>query len=465
MTLLTLLACWGGGGAEGPTVEDSAAPTVPEDTGRVDVDCDDTITWDTVGKPVLATWCVECHSSQLGPGERALAPMGVDFDTLEGARAWLDRIQVRALTVGDMPPATTVPEGKRELLARWVACDAPGTEEEPPADPCEAPDLHSGDGVASVFPCGPGGVHVAGDLVLDVDADLSCVCTVDGDVVAAGASVVDLPGLTWVGGALQLGHPRLTHFEAPSLTEAVAVDVQGAVTLVELVLPDLRTTGTVHVASVALSVLELAELVEATSVVVEEAPDLERLVLLRLDTVSGDLVLKNLPVLDQLVGSNSLTWVDGDLRLEGLPSLSTLDEHNNLIHVGGDLVMTRTGVVRMTGFQNIQTLIGSLEVRENGALAEASTMPWLESIGGDLLWTNNHDQVSLAGFGTLSSIDGSLVVSAHPDLERWPAWTRLDTVGADLRVTHNPRLPSAAIDGAVGDVDVAGERVIRGNGL
>ncbi len=467
LLLLALLACKGDGDTPADVAPgDDTATTAPSTGDTGGGGCDDTITWTTVGQPVLSTWCTECHASPLAEGaQRAYAPVGVDFDTLEGARQWADRIRVRAIERGDMPPATTLPDDDAELLGRWLACGAPGTEVELPDDPCVTPTPVAGDASASDLACGSDGLHLLGSLSLDADADLSCVCVVDGDVVAAGAADVALPRLSWTGGAVRLNDPALVRFSAPLLTGTSSLDVSGVASLLTLELPELATTDRVQVGdATALEHLELPELAEAGSVVIERAPALEHLELLRLTTVTGDLVLRDLPALTDLVGTNILVWVDGDLRLERLPSLVGLDEHNNVVHVGGDLVVAETGVLRVTGFQSLQTVLGGIEVRDNPLLAAVVTMPWVASVGGDLVWQSNDALETLAGFGYLSTVGGSLIVADHPVLDRWPAWSYLATVTGDLRVTDNPQLPTSAIAAAIGDVAVGGDLVVSGNG-
>jgi len=52
----------------------------------------------------------------------------VDFETLLGAREWGERIRVRTLESGDMPPAGGPLADERDLLQAWLDCDMPGDE-------------------------------------------------------------------------------------------------------------------------------------------------------------------------------------------------------------------------------------------------------------------------------------------------------------------------------------------------
>ena len=78
------------------------------------------------GRGFLAEYCTGCHSSLLTGEARYGAPEGVDFDTLDGAQTWLDRIVERA--AGDdatMPPSGPAGAEDRAMLAEWAGCGMP----------------------------------------------------------------------------------------------------------------------------------------------------------------------------------------------------------------------------------------------------------------------------------------------------------------------------------------------------
>lgn len=87
---------------------------------------DSTLTAEDFGGPFMLTYCTGCHHSALPEGERAGAPLGVDFDSLTDVRAQAARIWARA---GDqnatMPPVGPPPEDERARLGEWLACGAP----------------------------------------------------------------------------------------------------------------------------------------------------------------------------------------------------------------------------------------------------------------------------------------------------------------------------------------------------
>ena len=108
---------------------DEVESGVPRETAS-DLGCppDSPYAWDNFGNPFLTVWCDGCHGSQVPEALRYGAPVGVDFDTLDGARAWADRIQARAVDATEMPPGGFgPPEAERVKLGEWIACGMPDT--------------------------------------------------------------------------------------------------------------------------------------------------------------------------------------------------------------------------------------------------------------------------------------------------------------------------------------------------
>ncbi len=119
MSLLAfLVAC--AGEAETGTPRETAIPTACPPDSPYD--------WDNLGSPFLTVWCDGCHGSQVPEPLRYGAPLGVDFDTLDGARMWSERIQARAVDAAEMPPGGFgPPEAERAKLGEWIACGMPDT--------------------------------------------------------------------------------------------------------------------------------------------------------------------------------------------------------------------------------------------------------------------------------------------------------------------------------------------------
>jgi uncharacterized membrane protein len=78
------------------------------------------------GRAFLAEYCTGCHSAQLPGADRYGAPEGVDLDTLDGARTWLDRVVERAAGEdASMPPSGPADAEDRAMLSEWASCGMP----------------------------------------------------------------------------------------------------------------------------------------------------------------------------------------------------------------------------------------------------------------------------------------------------------------------------------------------------
>ena len=73
--------------------EEERVPT--EDPIDEDENCPEHITYQTVGKPFMTTWCTPCHNSHLAEEERAGAYTYANFDDYEQVLSHSDRILAR----------------------------------------------------------------------------------------------------------------------------------------------------------------------------------------------------------------------------------------------------------------------------------------------------------------------------------------------------------------------------------
>ncbi|HZA51573.1 MAG TPA: c-type cytochrome [Myxococcaceae bacterium] len=90
-----------------------------------------TLTYQSFGQGFMATYCTRCHSSSVTGTARQGAPVGINFDTLEGIRASAVTTDSHAAAGpnginADMPPSSPAPsEAERRQLGEWLACGAP----------------------------------------------------------------------------------------------------------------------------------------------------------------------------------------------------------------------------------------------------------------------------------------------------------------------------------------------------
>lgn len=132
-TLLALaVACGGGGGDDQPTADtgttgddtllvDTAVDTSPP-VGSLTTFCDEqpVTTWENFGAGFMTQHCQSCHAS--GAQERNGAPDGVVFDTEDDVVAFGERVLVRVVDDGSMPPQGGPTDDERYLVDVWLSC-------------------------------------------------------------------------------------------------------------------------------------------------------------------------------------------------------------------------------------------------------------------------------------------------------------------------------------------------------
>ncbi|MBX2798576.1 MAG: hypothetical protein KTR31_12920 [Myxococcales bacterium] len=401
----------------------------------------DTLTWANTGAPVLTTWCTSCHSASSTGELRRGAPPGVDFDTLPGARSFARAIARTATgPAPTMPPSGGPTADERERLAGWLACGLPGEAlpRESHTD-CEG-ETWSGDWVAAADPplC-PGTSAVAGDVTVNADTDLSCLCTVQGAMELRGRTTeLRLPRLAEVGGDLRVAQAAsLQVLDAPYLH-----DLGGAL-------------------------------------IVENNPQLRTLQLWRLHTVGGEVSIAVNPALTTLAATSAIESVGGPLSVVDNDGLPLLDGFARVVAVDGPVLFAGNDAAealhgflfathldhpvsvtdhaqlrRITAFADLVEVTGPLQIRDNPALVEGPNVPWLTTVAGLTLQGAAHQRVPM--LQSLTEIDGDLILSDNTALWDIEPLGSLTRVGGDLVATGNPELDPSERDEWLASVRVKG---------
>ena len=114
-SLLLVAAC-----GVGPATGDASQQVDPDTCAQTSY-----VTYASFGQPFLENWCRGCHSSQLPPAMRQMAPANVNFDSLDDVHTWSHDILTRAGgSAATMPPAGGPSEDERQLLVDWLGCGA-----------------------------------------------------------------------------------------------------------------------------------------------------------------------------------------------------------------------------------------------------------------------------------------------------------------------------------------------------
>ncbi len=82
------------------------------------------LTYASFGEAYMTTWCRGCHSADLPPSMRQLAPPDVNFDTLAEVQAQLLPIQT-SIANATMPPEGGPSAQDQQQMMQWLSCGAP----------------------------------------------------------------------------------------------------------------------------------------------------------------------------------------------------------------------------------------------------------------------------------------------------------------------------------------------------
>lgn len=455
-----------------PDGRDTSSPPTPTPTLPTSTACgqDEQLTWDGFAEGFFLSWCTACHSSQLGPGDRGGAPVGIDFDLYRGVLALSGRIVATATgPEPTMPPVASVPVADRERLAQWIACGLPEAPvETEPA--CELPLLEGDLVLASsdeVEAFCEGASGVTGSLTLQVAGTIDCLCSVAGDLevrTEAGAEL-DLPHLDVVGGALRLtDNPALQEVQAPVLRSVGSVSLARNPSLAGLVLPALSVVSdpagiTVdddglggrlsldqveEVAGLRLVGLPRLEAFSATGLVAVtgniEIADVgaESLGFDALATLQGSLEVSDAAQLVSVAGLRRLVQLDGSLRLSNLPALEEFDGLYDLENITGDVVLDGLGALEELGaFGHIKRIEGDLEMAGMGA-GPLTAWPSLRVVSQLRLASNTWRSILALGVSGLEPT--SIRLEHHEHLERTAALGWGPNIPGDVVICDNAAL-------------------------
>ena len=422
-----------GVGACNPSATDLVADPTPCEASAA--------TWDNTGAPLLTRWCTSCHSAHLEVGDRRGAPAGIDLDTLASARE-VGRAIVRVASGDDatMPPAGGMSADDQRRLTEWVQCGLPG-EPRPSTQQlsCEEPVTWNGHAVGTDL-CVTHNA-VSGDLTVQTDVDLSCLCSVGGDlrVEDSGVSQLRMPELDQVGGGLYLaGNAALQAVDLSDLHDIGGeVVIQDNPLLSELLLWRLHTVGGgLHLeANHGLVDLASTSAIEAVGGPLTLADNAGLMSLAggfaRVESVAGPIVVRDHPALEQLDGFLFAASLAGPISVRDNPQL-----------------------VRMDAFASLVTLDAGMELIGLPRLSMGPNLYWLGSVGG--LQFEGTAHASLPRLDALTTIDGDLIIRGCAELSELAALSTLSEVHGDLRILGNPQLPAAEAEALLETVVVGG---------
>jgi len=181
-----------------------------------------------------------------------------------------------------------------------------------------------------------------------------------------------------------------------------------------------------------------------------------------LTSIPGDLLIgfgnkEGNPSLSSLTGLDNLTSVGGDLSIKGNEILTNLLGLNDVVSIGGNLyIYLNYGLTSLDGLESLSFVEGSLHIGYwnwwhgggggNPILTDINALNNLTSIGGDFEFRENSSLSSLTGLGDLTSIGGGLLITGHDALTSLAGLDDIDAGSINyLGITYNSNLAACEV--------------------
>lgn len=179
-------------------------------------------------------------------------------------------------------------------------------------------------------------------------------------------------------------------------------------------------------------------------------------------TLIGDVTIQEIEDVAVLEG---VTAIEGSLRIQNI-SFEAFDFLTNITEIGGSLFIEANEDLRALsdlGLGSLQSVGGSIYVRDNINLASLSGLENLQTVGQDLRVLRNESLESLSGPERISSIAGTLSVVFNDNLKSLSGFEGIRIVSGMLQVVGNDNLVSlSGLENiqSIGDLDVSVNRAL-----
>ncbi len=163
------------------------------------------------------------------------------------------------------------------------------------------------------------------------------------------------------------------------------------------------------------------------------------------------------------------TEIPGNVLIQG-GDITNLDGLSALESIGGNLIIRNNSqLTNLDGLSNLTEIGGNLIIRNNSQLTNLDGLSNLTEIGGDLDIYNNSQLTNLDGLSALESINGYLVIYNNAvltdisGLQNIDPATILPTYDLGLYIVDNPLLSVCDLDNFCTYLAGSGPRTISGN--
>jgi len=150
-----------------------------------------------------------------------------------------------------------------------------------------------------------------------------------------------------------------------------------------------------------------------------------------ISTITGDLIIDDLPGLTSLNGLQSITSIGGGLDINNVGSLMDLSALDNLVDVGSLLWIRNTAATDFS-FDALQTVGTTILLNNNQDLEDISGFNALTSVGGIWEVSFNISLTDISGFMSLVTVNGRFSLNGLNVLSGISGLDDLSQIGGDL---------------------------------
>ncbi len=161
-----------------------------------------------------------------------------------------------------------------------------------------------------------------------------------------------------------------------------------------------------------------------------------------IQSISGDLIVRNCPQLGNLQGLDVITSIGGDLIIQDCGGITSMGNFPFALEsIGGDFIFLNNASFGALAMNNLSTVGGIFEIKDNQQMSSIQ-FAGLTSIGSEFRLTSN--TFTSLNFSTLQSIGGifrilACIASGGQDLS---TFSLLNSVGADFTIQDNQGINS-----------------------
>jgi hypothetical protein len=167
-----------------------------------------------------------------------------------------------------------------------------------------------------------------------------------------------------------------------------------------------------------------------------------------LDSIFGNLDVKDNHLLSNMDGLDNLAYIGGYLFFYGNEGLINLSGLNNLTTVVFEIyIWENPDLTSLIGLENL-SFANSLNILWNGSLVSLSGLEGLDSIGEDMVLSYNDLLADLSGLARLTSIGGKLQIEANYSLTSLAGLENVNIQSiSELFICFNQNLSDCYIQG------------------